>query len=354
MGKYEIRRHGLEVSETYFDLMRLSFDEEAVQQTAEAIQWMFAYCPARHSTGSFFLSLEREGKVIGGTIVVADTVWLGGEERPAFLPIGNHVHPDHRGRGLRLLKEMSRLAERGVSMGLPNERSFGIHRRFDASVSRPRTTRFRSYLPGALLAARRPKLSFLSPVVNAVSLASNALVNLIRPRLRKGESIEEIEKFGPDFDTFWELARVNHDFLCVRSAERMNWRYVDAPFSKYTVDVLRYDGAIKGVVVARVADRKGHLVGEISDILCVENNSRDYALLLAAAGDRFADAGVAFSEFAFIGDGALDAAGRRTGFWFPRDKRQVVAYGLGARDAKAVPHYIDNMHFLRGDHDEDY
>jgi hypothetical protein len=354
MGRYEIRRRGLDICETYLDLMRLSFDARAVEQKAVALPWLFASHPSGHPTGSFFLTLEHKGTVVGGTIIAADTIWLDGAERPAFLPIGNHVHPDHRGRGLQLMKAMYSLADVGVSMGLPNDRSFGVHRRFDASLSELRTTRFRTYLAGGILAQRKPALSVLSPIFDGISTLCNELINCARPRPTKGESVEQLVTFGPDLDAFWLEARQHHQFLCVRSAERMQWRYRDAPFSRYEVDVLRRDGAIKGIIVTRVTDRNGHLIGEVSDILCIEDKPRDYALLLSVAGQRFGDANVEFAEFAFISPNALNAAGRRTGFWFPRDKRRIVACGLGPRDSHAVPRLIDNIHFLRGDHDEDY
>ncbi len=354
MSGYEIKRRGLDISDTYLDLMRLSFDDVAVHHKAQALNWLFASRPQGHPTGSFFLTLEREGKILGGTIIAADTIWLDGAERPAFLPIGNHVHPDHRGRGLQLMKAMYQLSDAGVSLGLPNDRSFGVHRRFEASLSKLRTTRFRPYRAGGLLTKRKPALSALAPVLNALSVTSNGLIDNAGPRPRKHETVEQLDTFGPDVDAFWHEARQNHRFLCVRSAARMKWRYQDAPFSQYDVDVLRRDGSIKGIIVSRATNRNGHLIGEVSDILCVEENPRDYALLLGKAGQRFGDSKVEFAEFAFLGSKALNTAGRRTGFWFPRRKRRVVAYGLGTHDSKTVERLIGQIHFMRGDHDEDY
>ncbi|MFP7569957.1 hypothetical protein [Marivita sp. S2033] len=354
MSKYRVRRRGMESAETYLDLMRLSFDEKSVAQKAQALPWLLSRHPKGHPSGSFFLTLEYKDKIVGGAIVLAETVWLDGVERPAFLPIGNHVHPDHRGRGLKMMKAMYDLSDTGVSMGIPNDKSFGVHRRFEASMSNLRTVRFRPYRAGTTLSRRRPRLSTFEPVLNAVSSAGLGLMDLTAPRLGRGERIERMDRFEADFDDFWRRARQNYAFLCVRSADRMNWRYHQAPFSDYVVDVLRRDEEIVGMVVSRVAERDGRKIGEISDILCLTPVSRDYALLLSVASRRLAKAGAEFGEFAFIGKHALNHAGRRSGFWFARRQRRVVANGFGPRDGEIVPRRINDLHFLRGDHDEDY
>lgn len=354
MIKYETIKRGPDAAEAYLAIMRLSFDEAAVARKAVALPWLLGRHPPGHPTGSFFQTLERDGEVVGGMVMLADGVWLDGVERPAFLPMGIHVHPDHRGRGIRMLKAAYNVASEGAVFGIPNDLHFGIHMRFGAVISGVRTVRFRPYGVGATLMRRYPKIAPIAPAVNAASVAFGKLVDLAAPRLRRREQIEPLDRFDADFDGFWCAARRSHSFLCVRSAERMQWRYREAPFCTYAVDVLRRGGAIVGMIVSRIADHNGRKIGQVSDILCAEPDPRDYALLLDAASRRFGAAGVEFAEYAFIGHAELDAAGRRAGYWFPRKHRRVAAHGNGPRDADAVTRQIGDLHFLRGDHDEDY
>lgn len=79
------------------------------------------------------------------------------------------------------------------------------------------------------------------------------------------EPFEEVQRFGPEFDKFWDRVAPKYPCIPVKSSAYMNWRYVDIPIKKYKCLYLRRNGDISGVIVLRAAGHLGNIVDVIWD-----------------------------------------------------------------------------------------
>jgi hypothetical protein len=68
--------------------------------------------------------------------------------------------------------------------------------------------------------------------------------------LDKSIVIENISKVPPDWDVFWQKAKVGYDFIFNKNTEAVNWRYFKSP-NKYRVMALRKNETLIGYAVIR-------------------------------------------------------------------------------------------------------
>lgn len=100
--------------------------------------------------------------------------------------------------------------------------------------------------------------------VRALPLAvdARALEECVLPPLAAEEddrpdAIRAVERFGADYDLFWQKRRLSIAYATDRDAEHMNWRYADHPVFRYQIFEIRHGNAVEGYAIARKEDVRG-------------------------------------------------------------------------------------------------
>ncbi|MFP7569956.1 hypothetical protein [Marivita sp. S2033] len=355
MPKYKVEKVGAEVGKQYVDLVALNFSERSAELKRIAWDWCFAPLRPGEERTTFTAVLLADDEIVGAGLLLGVDMWIAGRTEPGWVILGTSVHPDHRGRGLMLVKSYyNNLFDRGVAIGMGNETSDILHVRFGADRSPRRITRFKLYRSKTPLTRRAEWLGGLSGVADAVLRAGQTVERVRGPRLRSDEQIVPLEAFDEDYEDFWLRARANYPMLLSRDADYMKWRYLDAPFENYGIDVLRDGSGIQGVVVTRVGIVNDRRVGQIVDLLPVRPDARGFGLLLAAADRRLSKTDAEYATISYVPRDELDLAARRAGFHSPRPGLVVSAKGFDPACAEDVTRLMGDVYFMRGDQDEDY
>ncbi len=168
----------------------------------------------------------------GDRVVCLKLRWIGralldGAELVTDTGADFAARPEYQGRGLgRLLTdfEINGARPRGhLAMDLPPSNAVvrdhlhahEIHRRPLTVWTRPLTVR-------ALLAAHRAQ-----PVRLARSMVAAAARRLRRPPASASIAVEPLKSFDERAEALWAAARPSADFVRVRDASYLNWRYAD-------------------------------------------------------------------------------------------------------------------------------
>ncbi|MFZ1985152.1 MAG: GNAT family N-acetyltransferase [Desulfatitalea sp.] len=78
-----------------------------------------------------------------------------------------------------------------------------------------------------------------------------------------GADMLAVDRFGAEFDSFWERSAKGMEGIVVKNAAYMNWRYRDIPHKKYAA----YYGIQAGKITSLVVLGRNGSIGKIVDIL---------------------------------------------------------------------------------------
>lgn len=216
-----------------------------------AFDWEYFRHPRAPEIRVFVVEHERE--LVAATTRLPATFRLEGAIHPAFFNIDSMVHPDHRRKGrMRDLYLFARSQLPPGTIGLSKGSSAQIyplllsigHQEIVPNtylVSYPSATRW--------LMAR---LHLRSPSQQALATPPSGF-----------EDFHPVDRFGADFDAFFQRITRDSWGILVRDAAHMNWRYRDIPHRRYIV-FQRFvgDQATALVVLSLQGDH-----GQIVDVL---------------------------------------------------------------------------------------
>ena len=346
---------GIDAKDEYLTLMATTFPPEAVARKEQAWAWLFAAPFQSQDRKTEVALLLQNGAPIGATIILPTLFSVNGVEERTVLPMGTLMHPDSRGRGMRLLRENMQSAYSSLIIGLPNgEKLSKLYERHGrASITPPRRLRQKIYRPGTML-----RMSKRIPGVLAsfIDLCFWPISRLPSPaaRLRADERIRQVNDFGPDFDAAWDASSKAKLTAQVRNAAFLSWRYMAFPAQDYETFALYRDNELAGYIVLALRPARRGLTGQIVDIFSYSGSDRDFELLIRHADKVFAKGPAAIGEFSFSPFASLDDAARRAGFLRSKSTRPL-AFRHEDPDRQAfISEHPEQFHFCRGDHDEDY
>ena len=231
---YEIRHYRPGDETRILETFNAVFSEgnpDYVPRTLEQWYWEFRDNPAGNQ---IVLAVAPDGRVICQYCCLPYFVNLRGERVKAGCGIDSFLDPGYR-RGLKREGVFLRVArtyfrEIGVhpitafGYGFPNEKAYrvGVRMLKYHEIRKPQTTLFRN------LWERTDDAD--------VGGASRGQV-----------SLEEVDRFGEEFDRFWEALMPGFPMATWRDARYLNWRYRDCRWIPYRVFAARDgSGALRG------------------------------------------------------------------------------------------------------------
>jgi len=204
-----------------------------------------------------------DGRVVGANTGIARPVWMQGRMHPATLGTYDAVHPDARGKGVysamirrprdidltwwfseveAVLRAYANVEDE-IPIGNQLEVVVRIHRPWVAARSRRGGRRLANAAGYAALAVR----SSLARRRGAAASAPSAV---------------PVRAFDERVDRLWEEASPAFDFIPLRNAEFLNWRYLDGRSGHFTALAVEETpgGPLLGYAILRLWASRGHIV----------------------------------------------------------------------------------------------
>jgi GNAT superfamily N-acetyltransferase len=212
------------------------------------------------------------------------------------------LDPDYRGR--RLGHELFASAVRETPYNLIsgyNPRTFSMYERL-GTIRHWRMRRFSRSLDAdavARLIRQYPGFEALAPAQQDDALRQVRDSGAAWPAA--AEPLERVVRFGEEWEAAWESIRKECGFTTWRSAQFLNWRYIDYPFPLYTCHVARRNGRITGLVVLRLETPPCGAILRIVDLVALPEARRG---LLAAVEQAARAQGAILVDYVF--SGAMD------------------------------------------------
>jgi hypothetical protein len=310
-----------EEREQIFGIYCEVWGERACEQIKRTFSWKFERNPNLSPQELEVTVYRSQGRIVAllGAI-------------PYVLKIGNRVErgnwlfdfislPEFRSKGLWIAYKMT--YSRPLIVGAPNSdvayRTWKMMgKRYSGTEVDIGTYRHLvKYLEIDHLAPVR-RLLGLKPLVFLTNrmwkLLSSALWSRGLGRRDRSVEIQLVERFGPEFDEFWERACRGYEIIPKRSSEYLNWRYLEHPDNNYRSFIAERDGQICGYLVLHAVSLKNGEGGRIVDILAERGDEEAFGRMVDFAVGFFKKMGAKEVQALESRCPALKNVYRRLGF----------------------------------------
>lgn len=273
------------------------------------------------------------------------------------------VHPDYRGRGISTkLNDMTDrlLKDTGVAFSyaiVGNPILIKTYSKRYLEFPHPITNFVRIRDIDAQLKAipmERPWL--VKSGYNTVKLLNTARQRLNKKKPRKMEfRIACLDRFDNRAEDLWEEISVDHDFICDRSADYLNWRYCDTRAGNFKVIIAEGDDEeLLGYSVLRINRHlEGYPVGYIVELLTCTGRMNAVEALVADSIIYFDTNDVNIVNCLIPKGHPYERALERLGFVDSRVKMRIFVdeYTTEGFFNEIVGSSPRKIHFSWGDHD---
>ena len=246
---------------------------------------------------------EAGQKIAGMAVTLPRTARAREHALVEWIAVDLAVHPDYQRLGIlnaiRKVREESFCGAFDFAIGGLGDHPVFKHRTWLGDTPRRLIgnrvqVRERPFTLAAALARFGPRPGrSMRDVARSIGLAWRGVLGLARggPPVaqRTAWTVREIDSFDERVDRLWEEASPSFDFVLLRDAEFLNWRYCDARAGRFTRFAAEQDGRLLGYAVAQVSYGRGYL----SDVLVRPGRLDVLDSLLAHATGRLKQAGVA-------------------------------------------------------------
>lgn len=348
--KNELRRYTPADREAVLSLFGEVFGPEPEAVARRTWTWKHERNPHAAPGGTRMFVSTSEGRVVGLIGTLADTVQVRGNTLPAVWGVDFAVHPDHRGRGIRLLKQWLDSQTDAVQLGSPIGRAYEFERRLGPLDACQMVTYKCILRPGRV--ARAKKVSFARGA--ALVAAAHAVAAGMRvtgsPAAPAGLRVETASSYDTRFDALWQRAAPGYEVIGVRDRRHLDWRYGQCPHRTYTCLTAEGEGGLRAYLIYRLEQAGGLLYGHIIDWFAGRSDARAAGGVLAAALRAMRTAGVDMATCMMVPEQQPYARLlRRNGFVFRGGAIHLI-WGPQGLAAESLPKVRD-WFFMRGNSD---
>lgn len=315
----------------------------------ERYTWLYENNP--HGKALSWVAVEREsGEPVGCTSIFPRRVMVNGRERIGGIGGDCVIEPRVRRQGLATALHaisFTHMRERGVDFmyGPPTPNNLGALVKAGSHL----VTNYKRWVrPLTPRGAYRAAFSRV-PTKGQAQLASIPI--MVLDRLTKsgasGFTVEQVYEFGSDFNAMFERAATTHKVACVRDAEYLDWRYLEAPGRRQTPLAVRHRGELVGFLAI---ERAGEFAA-IADLFSAPD-AKPVDAILQLAIEYSSSANCSVLEFSTTQESALSRRLLRHGF-IGREERgfQVAVENDDPQIAALIS--AQAWHFTEADQDMD-
>jgi GNAT superfamily N-acetyltransferase len=229
----------------------------------QRLDWLYRYCP--HGEATVWVAAEADsGRLVGAAAVFPRRINLGETVENGFVLGDFCVSADYRSLGLaiRLQRKCLEIVQNGrfaAGYDLPGKSMVAVYRRLGSKPNDEMVRMVKLLRADGKIGVKvkfRTVASLLSGIANLVLRVQHG-----SPRRQSGVSFEVQE--GRCGQEYTDLARSVQGRLgvCVdRTAEYLNWRYLDHPHEKYEILAARRKGQLEGYVAFRQEGSRASVV----------------------------------------------------------------------------------------------
>lgn len=276
-----------EEREQIFDIYREVWGERACEQIKRVFSWKFEKNP-NLSPGELEVAVYRsKGRIVALLGAIPYVLKIGERlERPSWL-FDFISLPEFRSKGLWIAYKMT--YSRPMIIGAPN--SDVAYRTWKMMGKRYSGTEvdigtYRHLVKFIAIDHLPPvrRLLVMKPLIFFANCMWKVLSSVLWSRgwggRDKSVELQPVERFGPEFDEFWERACRGYEIIPKRSSEYLDWRYLEHPGNNYYNFVARRDGRICGYLVLHPARLKNGEGGRIVDILAERGDEEAFGRMV--------------------------------------------------------------------------
>ncbi len=296
-----------------------------------------------------------DGRVVGANTSIARPVWMQGGLHPASLGTYDAVHPDARGKGV-----YSAMIRRPRDIDLTwwfseVEAVYKAYAHLEdfIPIGNPLHVVVRIHRPLVAASSRRAG----KRLVNAAGYAALGLRGSIARRPSRAQvSVVSVTRFDERVDRLWEEAAPAFDFIPLRNAEFLNWRYLDGRSGAFTAIAVEEEpgGRVLGYAILRLWATRGHIV----DLLTLPGRPDVVRALVDAAAREFVRGGASGTQCMLPVHHEYNDALRRAGFVTIPGKTAEVQRKFGVSARLIAPSELQflaspsvRLHIFEGDSD---
>ncbi len=277
-----------------------------------------------------------------------------GEARTARIGSYRAVHPDGRGMGLyRLTRERARDATE-LSWGFSQVAQVQHMRQVLGDLElRNRLSVFIRVLSPLDAARARGQGRVLANAVGYLGMQLRGRLAYRRAQ-REPWSVRRIEAFDQRVDAMAEAAATEFDFILLRTAEFLNWRYLDPRAGGFTALVAEHGDELLGYSVLRMIEGRGH----IADLLVVPGRADVARSLIDASVVWLREAGASAVECTMMLHHPYTPHLRRAGFVVAKGrsdemtrKFSLMPRSMSSTDLAFLTAETAKIHMVLGDSD---
>lgn len=303
--------------------------------------------------------VAREGdRVAGISLGVLREVKVHDRIRQGRHAAYSAVHPDFRGRGLSRDFVLWRDAT------LPYELTWDFTQ--VAQLQRNRTRRqtrqsgnplsvFVRVLSPRGAARERSRERWRSfPGYSVLALRSRLRRLRLRGPSRATFRVRSTDAFDTRIDRLFEVAAAPFDFIPVRTAAYLNWRYLDGRLGWFTALIAEEEGELLGYAVFRLVGTRAHL----ADILVLPGRREVLRALIERAVGLAGRHGASAVECTMMLHHPYTPELKAAGFIRVKRRSDEIAHKFGVNPAKIDPSEVDfveepdaAIHIVEGDSD---
>lgn len=290
MINYHIRKYKSNDKEQIYQLIREIWGEDKAEKSKKHWDWQFESNPANPPDGPNILVLEQDNRIVGLFSGLPVSIKVKDKVLTALWTVDFMTLPKHRGRGVRLLKQM--MKEPYILLGNPNDNSYPLGKRlgwFD--ICQPPT--LINIINMANILKTKPRNRIVIGLGGIVWKLASMMLSMSKGISQGGDiSVKRISIFDEEIDRFWKKVSRDYGVIVVRDRKYLNWRFVDCPDEKYAIYIARRNGKISGYIILRNEDKGGLKYGYIVDILTMSDDKELLQYLIQKAVELFKIKGV--------------------------------------------------------------
>src|SRR2546423_1802084 len=281
-------------------------------------RWLYDQNP--HGPTRAWLALDSaSGATVGASAAFSRKIVIDGSERMGWVLGDFCIADQYRSLGPALqlqratLAAVNQLGEAECCYDFPSKQLTATYRRLGISPV-GQMVRLARLLR---LDRKLKEMMKFDEVAKPASWIANGVMRFKENRDRSGLQFEiHNGKCGPEFTEFIESVPAKSGIQIRRSAENLNWRYLQHPFVRYQILTARKAGALQGYLVFGSTAEDAHIAEWFA------TNDETVGALIGESARRLRKTGVMALNAWLLGkDPRLDLL-KKLGFW-PRESSPV-------------------------------
>lgn len=226
-----------------YDLFRLTYGSDLSYRK----RWLWEFEENPHKDRIVILLAQGEGEIAGVTTRLPVDIVMGNTLIEGAFSVNSMIHPGYRRMGI-----MDRLYKK----------SFELYPVLLSKGTTPNMYKLLMKLGYRGLGPQSAMTTLLSPVrwllwrMMGRAIPQGSLENVVEV----SPAFEEIHLFGDEFDAFFKGIAGGYEAVVHKTADYMNWRYIDNPLRSYKAFYGRRGGVIESMVVLSGCGIKGKIV----------------------------------------------------------------------------------------------